>query len=235
MTRIFMTGAAGTVGKAVAPYLRGDDLVLTDRVADIGVQALPLADPVVVADAMRGCDVVVHGVGIMYDKPEAEIQAAMVEPLDVVIRAMRLARVPKLVLLSSAHVVGNYPLDVAVAPSSPIRPDGFYGWMHYVREQMVQACGLSATIVRIGVLIDQPRGDRRDRAIWISPRDTAVTIQFAIDVASDPAPILWGVSEMNLSHRWIHAEGRAPVFDNAADYPLTKDDQWTKIGGVLAI
>lgn len=234
MNKIFMTGASGTVASLIRPHFYRPGDTWTDIRPAAGVLMLPLDDPGSVARAMCGCDTVVHAVGAGWKKADAEIEASMIPPLACVLEAMGIANVRRIVLLSSMHVVADYPLGYPITPSCPPKTSSFYGKMHVQREKMVKQSGLDACIVRIGVVATAPRGTRRDRAIWISPRDVTLCIDHAIQVAGPSCPILWGCSAENEDHAWIHSDGRAPTMDNAADYPLTEPDRWRFVGGPLS-
>ena len=233
MKKFFMTGGAGTVATYLSPYFSRSEITRTDiRRAD-DVAELDLRDPRLVAEAMAGHETVIHAVGAGWKKPDAEIEASMIPPFRCVLEAMRISGVKRIVLLSSMHVVADYELGEGISPESPPRTSSFYGQMHVLREKMVREFGLSASIIRIGVVSPKPRGTRRDRAIWISPRDLATCIRYAADITSPCCPVIWGCSGTNEEHAWIHADGRFAAVDNAEKFPLVNPDKWSFIGGPL--
>lgn len=231
--KFFMTGGAGVAANYLSPYFDRDEITRTDvRRAD-DVAELALCDPRLVAEAMAGHDTVIHAVGVGWKKPDAEIEASMIPPFRCVLDAMKIADVKRIVLLSSMHVVADYELGEGISPASPPKTSSFYGQMHVLRERMVRESGLSASIIRIGVVSPKPRGTRRDRAIWISPRDLATCIRYAAAITSPHCPVIWGCSGTNAEHAWIHSDGRFPAVDNADEYPLVDADKWSFIGGPL--
>ena len=233
MKRFFMTGGAGTVASCLSPYFSRSEITRTDiRRAD-DVAELALCDPRLVAEAMAGHDTVIHAVGVGWKKPDAEIEASMIPPFRCVLDAMKIAGVKRIVLLSSMHVVADYELGECISPASPPRTSSFYGQMHVLREKMVREFGLSASIIRIGVVSPKPRGTRRDRAIWISPRDLATCIRYAADITSPRCPVIWGCSGTNEDHEWVHSDGRFDAVDNAEKFPLVDAEKWCFIGGPL--
>jgi dihydroflavonol-4-reductase len=152
---VFVTGGSGFVGGALVARLVEEGrtvraLARSDEgaAALVGVGAEPvrgdLADPVALAEGMRGCDVVFHlaGVNAMCRRDPAPMFRANVEGSANVIRAAAQAGVDRVVHTSSAAAIGE-ARDTVGREDSPHR-----GWFlsryeesKYLSEREVQALG----------------------------------------------------------------------------------------------
>jgi dihydroflavonol-4-reductase len=120
--RVFLTGATGFIGGAVAQALRerGDDvraLVRTPEKAKdleaLGVELVQggLSDVAAIKAGLEGCDAAIHGaavyeVGIKKSERPA-MYAANVEGTENVLRAALEAKTPKVVYISTVAAFGN--------------------------------------------------------------------------------------------------------------------------------
>lgn len=126
--RVFLTGATGFIGSAVAALLRsrGDDVVALVRtpgraaaLAQQGCELVEgdLADQAVLGRAMSGADAVIHAaavyeVGIPPSR-RAELVDVNVAGTERVLNAARGAGVPRVVYISTVNALGNTEGKVA--------------------------------------------------------------------------------------------------------------------------
>src|SRR3954467_4793757 len=120
--RVFLTGATGFIGGAVARALRdrGDDVRALVRdparatdLESIGVDVVQgdITQREAVADALKGCDAAIHGaavyeVGIKRSE-HAQMYATNVEGTENVLRAALEGGTPRAVYISTVGVFGN--------------------------------------------------------------------------------------------------------------------------------
>jgi dihydroflavonol-4-reductase len=122
MMRVFLTGAAGPLGRAVTELLRkrGDAVVgQVRRRSGVGLLRKLGAEPVMsdlmrarlLADAMSGCDLVIH-VAQFFDfwAPQpSTFQAVNVYGAENTLAAALETRIPRLVFVSSSLTIGERP------------------------------------------------------------------------------------------------------------------------------
>ena len=172
--RVFLTGATGHVGEAVAEAFRrgGHDVLAlarsagaADRVAAGGLTPVhgALAEPATYAAAVRASDVVVHA-GFDYT-PEGEerrdVDRAAVDAFLAQLGAAAAAdgRPRQLVYTSNAcllRAVGSRPVDESVDTSNPAIPPA---WRFAVERRVLDAAapapgggGVHTAVVRLGVV-----------------------------------------------------------------------------------
>src|SRR3954447_19002018 len=147
--RVLITGAAGTLGRALLPRLRrdGHDAVGLDvRHADSGSIAADIRDARAVRAAIDGGDVVVHPAawhGIhLADHTERDFLDLNVGGSFNVWTAAVDARVKGVVFSSTMGVYGEMrrpPADDRIAvldESMPLEPGDVYGWSKVVGEEL---------------------------------------------------------------------------------------------------
>lgn len=94
----------------------------------------------------------------------------------------------KVIFASTCHVVGGYDRELlgtgrTISVHDPIRPDGAYATSKAFGEalarQYYENFGLRSICIRIGNVTreDDPRGDERLMAIWLSHRDLAALVE----------------------------------------------------------
>ena len=139
--RIAITGGTGFVGGHLADRLARDGhetVILSRRTGDgldVGADRL--------ADALEGCDAVVHCAGINREIGDQTYDAVHVRGTEAVIEAARAAGVGRIVMLSFLRA----------------RPDGptSYHRSKWAAEELVRASGLTYTVLKAGVI--HGRGD----------------------------------------------------------------------------
>ena len=169
-----MTGAAGGVAQLLIPGLvDAYDLVLTDRVPLPGGVQGDLADSAFVAKVTDGADAVVHLAG--NPDPSAtwtELQVPNVE----VVASVLAAGVPRVVLASSGHAMGQYVATrrVPVEPDWPVAPCCTYGATKAFAEALGRAyayrSGGAVVALRLGATTAEPPASSALSA-WLGPAD----------------------------------------------------------------
>jgi UDP-glucose 4-epimerase len=160
--RVAIAGASGLIGHAIASALaaQGDTIVTIGRRRDADVR-VDLADPrAPAADALRGCDTLVHAAGVTdedFADPEAALRKANAGA-EALVRAAQRAGVSRLAYISSAHVYGPLigKIDEARAPE----PRSDYARAHRQTEQLFEhataTSGASVLIARPCAVFGMP-------------------------------------------------------------------------------
>ncbi len=216
---VLLTGAAGTLGRALAPSLAA--LAARLRVSDLpgplagaalpaGVQRVPceLADGEAVHRLLDGVDAVVHLGGVAVEGPWAPIAQANILGLHHMYEAARRHGVRRIVFASSNHVTGCYPQSRRIAPTDPPRPDGNYGLSKMFGEGLASLYwdrhGIESVCLRIGTATPTPP-DRRALASWISLRDLEQLVRQALIAPGVGFLVAYGCSAN--TRRWWDTDG----------------------------
>ena len=217
---VAITGAAGDVGRTIAPEFAADrhTLYTHSEHDDLDSELLDATDRRAVVEAVEDVDALVHlawttgDTDDWDDSNERNVRMA-IHALD----AARVGEVDRVVLASSSHVVGMYNRDdptafesirpgptVTVNPETRLRPDSFYG----VAKATVEAAssfyadryGVEVVVVRIGWLMPpaelratSSRDDGRHRfarAMWLSPADCRALFRRAVEAPVDRSPVV---------------------------------------------
>ncbi|WKX74140.1 NAD(P)-dependent oxidoreductase [Streptomyces sp. XD-27] len=214
---VAVTGAAGRIGSAVRAGLRDEvsRLVLIDR-AELTAQSpreeihqLDLRDGEAVTAALAGADAVVHLGGIPDEAPLPDLLDENVRGTHNVLEGARRQGLRRVVLASSNHVTGFYPVGETVTPEMPVRPDGLYGVSKVAVEALgslyADKFGLSVVCLRIGSFTDKP-SEPRHLSTWLSPRDGLGFIRAALTAGDARFVIAYAVSA-NTHRFWDIAAG----------------------------
>lgn len=211
---LLLTGAAGTLGRVLAPALRGlcHTLRLSDLPGPLATLALQPGDeaqPADLADAeamntlLQGVQAVVHLGGVAVEGPFAPILAANLAGTTHLFEAARRAGTRRVVFASSNHVTGGYPQGQHLTTASAPRPDGFYGASKLYGEGLAalywQRYGIESVCLRIGSATPEP-ADARALATWLSPRDLAQLVRCALTAPGVGCTIAYGCSAN--TRRW---------------------------------
>jgi dihydroflavonol-4-reductase len=132
MARAFVTGGTGVIGTALITALRarGDEVVglarsdasaATLREREVEVVRGETWDQTALADGMRGCDVAFHlaGLNSLCVADPAPMQRANVDGAVAAVRAAATARLPRLVLTSSASTIGEPAGEIGTESTTP--------------------------------------------------------------------------------------------------------------------
>lgn len=202
---LLLTGAAGTLGRALAEPLR--PLCRTLRRSDLAAPltalndptAVPcdLADTAAVLDLLQGVQAVVHLGGISVEGPWLPILQANIHGLHNLYEAARRQGTRRIVFASSNHVTGCYAQTERIGPSDPPRPDGNYGLSKLFGEGIAQLYfdryGIETVSLRIGTATPAPP-DRRGLSTWLSLRDLAGLVTAALTQPNVGALVAYGMS-----------------------------------------
>lgn len=247
--RILLTGAAGRVGRLIAPLLREHfDLRLTDLHGE-GMLEGDLADRDFAARATEGVHGVVHLAGLVASEVTfADTLNGNYRAVLAVLDACRGRGVSRFVFASSHHIVGLQPSGRVHDESTPIAPDGFYGLSKAFGEaacaMYAKRFGIRTLVIRIGNADPQVADARRER-IWISARDLtqlitiglhhpALEYEIVYGVSNSPSPLFTNEAATRLGYRPLDnaAESHSPSFRGRSE--LTEADGFDLVGGRFA-
>jgi uronate dehydrogenase len=205
---LLLTGAAGTLGRVLAPTLLAmtQRLRLSDRAEALAKVSLPaaaelapceLADGAAVHQLLHGVDAIVHLGGVSVEGPFEPILQANIVGLHHLYEAARRQAVRRIVLASSNHVTGCYPQLQTVSPQDPPRPDGNYGLSKLFGEGIASLYwdryGIETVCLRIGTATPAPP-DRRGLATWLSLPDLARLVRCALTATGVGFMVAYGIS-----------------------------------------
>ncbi|WP_235020209.1 NAD-dependent epimerase/dehydratase family protein [Ruania rhizosphaerae] len=247
---ILLTGAAGLSGSGLRPVLqdRGHRVRLLDKLptapttTETAIVA-DLTDLDAVRAAARGVDVIVHLGGHSREQSWDELAQVNVEGTRTVLEAARLEGVRHLLIASSTHAVGVWPIPEELVDYLPIRPDSLYGVSKAAMEALASAYAdrhdLVISLARIGTIHDKPNSVRT-LSTWLSLPDLARLVEATARYQRAGAHLVWAVSAN--SRGWFSLEpGRRIGYepkDNAEDFADTVSDdpidQNGLIGGAFA-
>jgi len=221
LKKVLMTGAAGTVGRALRERLKERfDLTLVD-VEDLGLpnsRRIDVArDYEALREAMGGHDAVVH-LALDVDYENSCVNEMMAK--NVYRAALATKPHPRVVVTSSIHAVGGY-LDWEKEPYSliarrqfdrlaempepittdmPLRPNGLYGAAKGYIELLGRyyaAMGIEVLALRLGGIREDDglRDEPGYASFWLSCRDCAQLTTKAIEAdCVPPFSVFFGIS-----------------------------------------
>ena len=205
---LLLTGAAGFLGRALAPALLplAAQLRLSDLPAALARAALPaaaelvpceLADAAAVHLLLQGVDAVVHLGGVAVEGPFEPILQSNIRGLHNLYEAARRQGVKRIVFASSNHVTGCYEQAQTISPQDPPRPDGNYGLSKLFGEGIASLYwdrfGIETVCLRIGTALPAPP-DRRALSTWISLPDLTRLVCCALTAPKVGFLVAYGMS-----------------------------------------
>ena len=223
--RILVTGASGTMGRALRPLLAraGRTLRLTSRSPlapasegeSIETVIADLTDLDAMVAAADGCDAILHLGGQATESDWEHILDANIHGTRQVLEAARLTGVRRVILASSNHAAGMY--ERAAAPvgglpaDAPARPDSYYGFSKAAIEHLgrlyAERHGMDVISLRIGTFAERPAAERT-LATWLSPGDATRLVEACLTAPAGGYRDVWGISA-NTRAWWSLAEGAA--------------------------
>ena len=191
---LLLTGAAGTLGRVLAPALR--PLTQRLKVSDLpgplaatplpqGVDACPcdLSDTAAVLALLQDVQAVVHMGGVSYEGPWLPILQANIHGVHNLYEAARRNGTRRIVFASSNHVTGCYEQTDRNGPADPPRPDGNYGLSKLFGEGVARMhhdrYGIESVCLRIGTATPVPP-DKRGLSTWLSLHDLVSLVTAAL-------------------------------------------------------
>ena len=218
MTKVLLTGSAGSIGTVLAPGLAetGHEVVGLD-LPDRGVHLeVDCTDPAAVDEALAEVrpDAVIHLAGIPTESSLPDALASHVVSTAAVLEAMRRHDVRRIVYASSNHAVGRSPrVDLAgdsLGADAPARPDTYYGVAKVAAEALlhlyVDRYGIEAISTRIGSFLPRP-STRRQLSTWLSPDDAVRMFDAALTAPVRGFAVVYGISS-NTRAWWDLEPGR---------------------------
>ena len=210
--RVVVTGAAGRIGRAIAPLLPPDwDVQGTDLTAGDGISALDVSDAGACRAAFAGVDAVVH-LAAMPDPAAAWEQLLPVNVIGAyhVAQAAAECGVRRLVLASSLHVISARPDTTQSRANDPPRPGNLYGatkaWAEALGAWVAGASASTSVVaLRIGYFAESRPGAAvpdRARSAWLSPRDAAELVRAAVEADCVKFAVANGIS----ANRYLAAD-----------------------------
>lgn len=205
MERVLITGAAGTIGRALRDGLRGayPSLRLSDIAplgeAGPGEELVPadLRDLAEVEVAMAGVDAVVHLGGMSVENTWEIVHEANIVGCYHVFEAARRQGVKRVVFASSNHAIGFYRRSERIDDTAMFRPDSRYGLSKLFGEGLgrlyADKHGIACVCLRIGSWQPKPQ-NLRMLSTWLSPRDGIHLVRRALDAPDVHFEIVYGVS-----------------------------------------
>lgn len=239
--RIYLTGGTGLVGSHVAEQLRarGDEVVCLQRptsdtsfLDDIGCVVVEgnVRDEIdTLAEAMEGCDAVVHGAALVYaGSTWPRIRAVNVQGTEHVLRAAARAGLRRAVHLSSIAVYGTpeegETVDEESPMDTPIPPGDLYARSKRESEAVARAVAeeerLDVTILRPAVVYGE-----RDR--MLAPRLAGLARSPVVPLlgsGENTLPVVYAGNVADAVITALDADRAGGVYNVAQDRPLTQQE-----------
>jgi uronate dehydrogenase len=214
---VLITGAAGDIGRRLAPLLADTyRLRLSDLKPPAGIAPgtefvkADLADLGEVEAAVAGVEGIVHLGGYSIEGPWETILSANIVGCYNLFEAAHRHGVERIVFASSNHAVGFYPRSHKIRTDVTLRPDTRYGVSKAFGEAVGALYsfkhGMRVTCLRIGNVADAPV-DRRRLSIWISPADLAQLVRIGLDHPDLRFEVFYGASD-NERAWWDNSNAR---------------------------
>lgn len=211
-----MTGAAGSLGTALRPYLgqiaervRLTDIrTVTDLAAHEEFVSADLTNLDAFIELVTDCDAVIHLSGIPAEDSWARLLPANVISVYNLYEAVRANGRARVIYASTNHVMGFYPRTQRLQVSAPFRPDTLYAVTKCFGESLASfyhdKFGIETLSIRVGSFRVAPE-DRRMLATWVSASDTFALIERALVIPSLGHSVVYGVSA-NAESWWDNSE-----------------------------
>ncbi|MDQ0725690.1 NAD(P)-dependent oxidoreductase [Microbacterium sp. W4I20] len=221
-----VTGAAGTIGRALRAHLAETSVELVSidvsEITRVGrserLVRCDIGDLTGLESAFEGCEGVVHLAGIADEADFHDLAEVNIVGTYHVLEAARRAGVGRVVYASSNRLTGSYPTETLVDEAMPPRPDGFYGVSKVAGEALCRLYtdkfDLSTIALRIGTYEPAP-GSAREMRTWLSPGDALRAFDAAM-TTPQAHTVFYAVS--NNTERWWSLEAaRAAGFEPSDD------------------
>jgi uronate dehydrogenase len=212
---ILLTGAAGTLGRAIAAALGAKGWVLhltdiapfPDRLPENArFERIDLNDGVALLRLAEGCGSILHFGGISVDRPFEEVLGPNLRGIYHIYEAARRERA-RVVFASSNHTVGFHERTTTLDADCDFRPDSFYGLSKCYGELMGRLYwdkhGVENVNVRIGSSVPEPV-DARMLASWLSYPDLIRMMERCVLAERTGHAVIWGASANSRMTWWRH-------------------------------
>ncbi|WP_331233494.1 NAD-dependent epimerase/dehydratase family protein [Natronorarus salvus] len=231
MTKVAVTGAAGTVGEQALAALSEHDVtpITHSEHDDLGSVVCDVTEYEHLREALSGHEVVVHLAanpspraawdevkGVNVDGAYNVYEAALEEDLDRVVFASTNHVTHMANAADPADPESLVERPSVVSPDDPPRPDSYYGVSKVAGEALgafyADRYGIEVIDLRIGWLMDESdlvetqeedeERARYARAMWLSPGDCRDAIERAVRVPIEQTPLTVNVISAN-SDRYL--------------------------------
>lgn len=245
--KILLTGANGRLGHILRPNilkhysaLKSTDLHQPDRLLEGETFAkCDLSNFVEVQGVVTEVNAIVHFGGISNEAPFEDILDANIRGTHHLLEAARQNGVRRVVMASSNHVVGFYPVEEKLDRAAPFRPDTFYGVSKAFTETLgrlyADKYGLEVACLRIGSCVAKPTSAKH-LATWLSHADLTRLVFACLDAPKLKYEMLYGISD-NDAAWWTNAGSSISYtpMDRASDYAdrvasLSKEERFFQGG-----
>lgn len=248
--KMVMTGAAGSVGRAILPLLTqdGHEVTCLDIAVPVDITGpadatdkwirASVTDQAALERAFAGAELVIHLAGHPRENTWEQIVAVNINGTHAVLDAAHRAGVPRVMLASSVHAAGYVSLADAAASALDVRPDTFYGVGKATAEALgslyADRFGMRILSARIMTFDEHPRTSRA-LSTWLSPADLVRLIEAGATTELPGHRIVWGVS--NNTRRSVplepgHQIGYFPEDDSEAWADrVSEDAEFGVLGG----
>lgn len=208
---ILLTGAAGSIGGQLRPYLRqryahlvlSDCKDITDLAANERFCPGVLDDTAAMQAACSNVDAIVHMGGQPKEADWETVNSSNIQGFMTLMQAAQIAGVKRLVFASSNHTIGMYGRHRRISPDDKVRPDSRYGLSKAFGEALcalyADKHGMRCLSIRIGNVSNTP-ADRRRLSIWLHIED------------------LWELVTIGLEHPDLHNEIVFGCSDNSRSF-----------------
>jgi nucleoside-diphosphate-sugar epimerase len=225
MSTVVITGAAGTIGRAVVPLLaRHHELRLLDITLPEDAARWPgtwracsVTDGPSLSAALGGADALIHLAGIPTEAPWADLLSANIDGTRTALESAQRAGVRRVLLASSVHAAG-YLSARSQGDATTVRPDTYYGVSKAVMEALgalfADRFGMTIVSARICTFAAEPTPGRTV-ATWLSIGDAARLFEAAIALDRPGHHVVWGVSDNG--PRWFPLGPGAAIGFQPAD------------------
>lgn len=219
--RILLTGATGSVGSLLRPYLAKEyeSVLLNSRRPVTSLEKNEffepgdICDPALVDRLLSQVDGVIHMAGLV--GPDYTFEETL-EPNFVSVyhlfEAARKYGVKKIIYAGTHHAVGFLERGTPVDHHTPPRADSWYGITKACGEILASHAadryGMDVMCIRIGYVNDTVPDERRMHT-WCSPRDLASLIHIGLTGSQRGFHLVYGISRCP-----------EPLFDNSHAYTL---------------
>lgn len=205
MSTVVITGAAGTIGRAVAPLLAARHQL---RLVDINLPddaarwpgtwtTCSVTDRPSLTAVLDGADALIHLAGIPSEAPWPDLLATNIDGTRTALESAQHAGVRRVLLASSIHAAG-YVTAQSLTRTAAVRPDTYYGVAKAALEALgalfADRFGMSVVSARICTFGAEP-SPGRTVATWLSIDDTVRLMEAAIALEVPGHHIVWGVSD----------------------------------------
>lgn len=231
VSRLLLTGAAGTLGRLLRPRLHRvcRQLLLSDRLSCGALaeteleQVCDLTDRAAMLQLLQGVGAVVHLGGVSVENPFEQVAASNLHGVFHLYEAARLSGCRRIVFASSNHTIGCYEQGEALQVGVKPRPDGYYGVSKLFGEHMAQLYwdryGIETVCLRIGSATPEPE-DRRALSTWLSLDDLERLVVAALLAPDVGCLTVYGISANTAA--WWSREG----WDRIGYAPQDNAEAW---------